>query len=83
MCVFINNKSRFMDENIEVQEENQEEENRIMLDEEVTQEIASKEVIKATDTSVKENNMVGVWRIENFYECASAYNIIWCRKCEK
>ena len=51
-----------------------------MLDEEVKQEIVSKEAIAAKDTSVKENNMAGFQRIEDMRECMSVGNITWSRK---
>ena len=70
-CVFVNSRITFIDEHVEVQEENQEEVNRTILDEEVMQAIVSKEAIAAADTSVKESNMVGCWKIENNYENVS------------
>ena len=51
--MFVNNQLRVIDENIEVEEENQEEANRIMLDDKAMQEIASKEMIEATDAPEK------------------------------
>ena len=70
--MFINNRLRVVDENIDVPEETQEEVNRITLNEEVMQAIVSKEVIATTDASVKERNMVRCWRIEDENECVSA-----------
>ena len=51
--MFVNNKLRVIDENSDFQEENQEELNRITLDDEVKQAIASKEAISAKDASSK------------------------------
>ena len=74
--MLIKNRLRIIDEKIEVQEENQEEINRIVLDEEAMQVTVSKEVIAATDTSVKESKMEICWRIEDIYEYVPSCNVI-------
>ena len=50
------------------------------LDEELIRAIVNKEVIAAADTSVKEINMTGCWRIEDDYETLTACNFIQSRK---
>ena len=55
----------------------------IILDDEVKQVIARKEVISATDTSFKESNMTGVWMIEYVHEHMSVSNNIRSRKWRK
>ena len=52
--MFVSNKLIFVDGNVEFQEEN-----IIILNDEVNQEIASKEAMIETDASVKESNMAG------------------------
>ena len=70
--MFINNRLRVIDENIEVQEENQKEVNSATLDKELMQAIVCKEDITAADASLKERKMERCCRIEDVYECVSA-----------
>ena len=78
--MFVNNRLRVVDENIEVLEESKEEENRMTLDEQVMQAISSKQATVAKDASEKESNMSGCFRIEVECECVSACDIAWSRK---
>ena len=57
---FINNKLRIIAENCDFQERNQEEVNRITLNDELKQAIAGEEVITVIHVSVKEGNMTEV-----------------------
>ena len=47
------------------------------------QEIARREAITATDASVKESNMEGVWRIEDLCEFVWSCSIVCFRKWRK
>ena len=73
--MFVSNKLIFVDGNVEFQEEN-----IIILNDEVNQEIASKETIAATYALLKESNMAGFCRIEDSYEFVSSCNSTWPRK---
>ena len=81
--VFVNNKLRIIDTNSDFQEIPQEDLEIIVFSEDIKQAIAENEAIAATDASVKDGIMAGVWKIQAFYECASNGNSMWSRNWRK
>ena len=61
----------------------QEDASIVALHEEIKQVIANNEAISATDSSVKDGNMAGVWKIEDLHEYVSTSNIVWSRSWRK
>ena len=76
---FVNDKLRTIDRNCDFQEIHQEDTSRIVFAEDIKKSIVRNGVIATTDACVKDVNMEGVWKIEEFCECWSTSNITWFR----
>ena len=72
--MFIDNELRIIDENYNFQEGHKEAVNKIVLNDEIEQTIVSNEAIAETHASVKDVNISGVLKIEDFHECVPTSN---------